>query len=159
MRQCFLMVPKECAQLHTMDAAARARQEKAAFLTSIGKKGREVAKELGVHETTISQWKHDPEFMELVNGYQRETREAARHAIEGAVLSAVECLKEIMEGSDSTPDAVRVRAACELLDRAGLTAKNDKVSNYDDLDAMAPTELAGQLAEAVRILGRTGTAG
>lgn len=150
------MVDPTVATLHSYDAALRARQEKCAALTAQGMRAVDIARELGVTPHTVSKWRSDPDHAALVQAYQAATRSEAVAALANSVRDAVATLTGLMQG-EGVPSAVQLRAACELLDRAGIVSKVEKDSNYSDLEAMAPSELGEQLAEAVRILGRTGT--
>lgn len=101
------------------------RQRLAALLISSGVSQTKTAEILGVAKTTITRWKKQKVFKELLAQRMAEVEgeiEKARDIlVEGAVLAA---LKEL-DSLDSEDEAIALRAADAILDRVGIPrAKN-----------------------------------
>lgn len=86
------------------------KQTKAIILmVTTEKKQKEIAKEIGVNETTISRWKKQEDFNKAKKDYEREYLSS---------LSA-KALRTLAELLDSNTDYVRLAAAKDVLDRTG----------------------------------------
>ncbi len=77
---------------------------------------REIADTLGVHESTLSKWKHDEDYKDYAEKIARET---ISHSTGKALGTMIRLL-------DARSEMVRFSAAKDLLDRAGF-APTDKV--------------------------------
>ena len=86
------------------------KQTKAIILmVTTEKKQKEIAKEIGVNEATISRWKKQEDFNQAKKDYEREYLSS---------LSA-KALRTLAELLDSNTDYVRLAAAKDILDRTG----------------------------------------
>ncbi|MCS8562725.1 hypothetical protein EFJ78_02040 [Pediococcus pentosaceus] len=77
---------------------------------------KDIADEVGVHETTLSKWKHDDDYKEYMEKYARETISRSSGKALGTMIGLLNARSEL----------VRFNAAKDLLDRAGF-APTDKV--------------------------------
>lgn len=83
---------------------------------------KQIATELGVHETTVSLWQRQPEFASAL----RQQREELKDAVSEIVLSrlqdeagpSLEKLVELRDGAQS--EKVQLSASQDLLNRAGF---------------------------------------
>ncbi len=98
-----------------------ADRHKAAELLLAGYSIPEAAAQLGRRRETVWRWAQDP----VVAGWISEQRQARRltvaSALDDAALEAVRLLRSVLN-DPGQPGSVRVRAAAELLDRAGVTS-------------------------------------
>lgn len=86
------------------------KQMKAIILmVTTEKKQKEIAKEIGVNEATISRWKKQEDFNKAKKDYERGYLSS---------LSA-KALRTLAELLDSNTDYVRLAAAKDILDRTG----------------------------------------
>lgn len=134
-------------------------QIQAAVLLGSGSNFGQTAEAVGVDAKTIWHWRQTPEFQAEIQRAIAETTAAAREHIQASLLKAsvrvsdaLEAVKPIYlkdgEGFapvEDVPDHnARLRAAFDVLDRAGIPRKVEAVG--DD-----PTKaLAAALAEALR---------
>lgn len=99
-----------------------ARQEAAIELMLGGKTKREVAEALGITRQAIEGWtKRNPLFAAELSRLRADRRVAVGATLDAVALDAVRVLEEVMKDKGQK-GAVRVRAAAELLSRAGITA-------------------------------------
>ena len=87
-----------------------------------GKSPPAVAAEVGVSRTSVWRWTQEPDFASKLSSTREDRRQAIAAGLDLAACDAVRVLHEVMT-DERQPGAVRVRAASELLDRAGVTAK------------------------------------
>ena len=105
----------------TGDATAHRRggqRTRAAELLAEGLSHVEVAEALGVSRTTGWRLAQEPEVRSAVKTIRDARAGAAALRIEHVAARAVRVLDELLDDCEA-PAAVRLRAACELLDRAG----------------------------------------
>ena len=57
-----------------------------------GRSGREIAKQLGVTEETVSRWKKQPVFIAMVNDLLGQLRDTTQQKMRNLVLLALEIL-------------------------------------------------------------------
>lgn len=104
-----------------------------------GEVDREVAAAVGVHRTTITNWRNrDPDFQAELNRRRRDIWSSSVDRLRGLLPVALDALEEeLLRGKD------RSRTALEVLRMAGfyLIARNDRtLGNYDvgasDADAI-----------------------
>lgn len=80
------------------------------LMVSTDMKQIDIAKAVGVHESTLSKWKRDPEFKEE---FQRSLRDSIN-------LSSAIAYQTIMKLMNARSELVRLQAAKDILDRAGF---------------------------------------
>jgi len=91
-----------------------------------GKTTGEIASALGVHRATVWSWLSDPVRSAQVDHARRLAVEAVGVRLRELAHDALDTLSSIML-DPVAPHVVRVRAACELLDRAGVGASTPAV--------------------------------
>jgi hypothetical protein len=89
------------------------KQQAAALLLASGKSVRDTAAEVNAGVRTIYGWRENPDFRELVQGYQGEMIEVGLGRLANAVTQAVDTLTELLKSEES--DSVRARAANDIL--------------------------------------------
>jgi len=113
-----------------MSSELSAKQTKAALLLARGDTITTAAEQIGVNRMTIQQWlKKDDNFNAYLNSLKREFVDAGRSAMRASIVTAIDTINQLM--LSSTNDVVRLNAAKEILDRAGLA--NDKPIGSDDV--------------------------
>ena len=96
-----------------------AKQLQAAVLLSGGTTITLAAEQAGVTRVTLHQWlKNDDEFIAYLNSLKRDLVDSARAGLQASVALAIETINTIMTDSDN--DVVRLNAAKEVLNRAGI---------------------------------------
>lgn len=85
---------------------------------------RVAAQAAGVSLSTLMRWKKQPLF-------RRTLEETLRERLSDAACGALSVVREIMENADS--DNVRLSAAKDILDRAGLKPGGDKKETDNEL--------------------------
>ena len=89
-------------------------QARAAQLIALGRSGRSVADELGVHPSTLSGWRQSPEFRALVNAILSEAQTATRNKLTHAGNVALDVLIQVMK-SKTASDRDKLSAAAHVL--------------------------------------------
>ena len=116
-----------------MSSELSAKQTKAALLLARGDTITTTAEQIGVNRMTIQQWlKKDDNFNAYLNSLKREFVDAGRSAMRASIVTAIDTINQLM--LSSTNDVVRLNAAKEILDRAGLA--NDKPIGSDDVSQL-----------------------
>jgi len=96
-----------------------AKQLQTAVLLSGGTTITLAAEQAGVTRVTLHQWlKNDDEFIAYLNSLKRDLVDSARAGLQSSVALAIETINTIMTDSDN--DVVRLNAAKEVLNRAGI---------------------------------------
>ena len=96
-----------------------AKQLQTAVLLSGGTTITLAAEQAGVTSVTLHQWlKNDDEFIAYLNSLKRDLVDSARAGLQASVALAIETINTIMTDSDN--DVVRLNAAKEVLNRAGI---------------------------------------
>jgi hypothetical protein len=96
-----------------------AKQLQTAVLLSGGTTITLAAEQAGVTRVTLHQWlKNDDEFIAYLNSLKRDLVDSARAGLQASVALAIETINTIMTDSDN--DVVRLNAAKEVLNRAGI---------------------------------------
>lgn len=98
---------------------SRATPDDAVRLALQGKSTAAIADELGVHRGTVWAWLSSPDAAGKLADARRAVVDAVTLRLQELAHDALDLLAEVMADA-SVPPAVRVRAACELLDRAGI---------------------------------------
>jgi transposase-like protein len=113
-----------------MNSELSVKQTQAALLLARGDTITTAAEQIGVNRMTIQQWlKKDDNFNAYLNSLKREFVDAGRSAMRASIVTAIDTINQLM--LSSTNDVVRLNAAKEILDRAGLA--NDKPIGSDDV--------------------------
>lgn len=99
--------------------ASRATPDDAVRLALQGKSTAAIADELGVHRGTVWAWLSSPDAAGKLADARRAVVDAVTLRLQELAHDALDLLAEVIADA-SVPPAVRVRAACELLDRAGV---------------------------------------
>jgi transposase-like protein len=116
-----------------MSSELSAKQTQAALLLARGDTITTAAEQIGVNRMTIQQWlKKDDNFNAYLNSLKREFVDAGRSAMRASIVTAIDTINQLM--LSSTNDVVRLNAAKEILDRAGLA--NDKPIGSDDVSQL-----------------------
>lgn len=92
-------------------------QQKAIVLLARGGKIKDVAKEVGVTEQTIYNWKTDTQFMEDLKDETRSYLEESRLRLASLTLPAIETLAMLL---NSKNPAIQLKAVQEILKSHGL---------------------------------------
>jgi transposase len=122
------------------------RKQRAIDMIVAGKSYRAIAEELGTTRATLWHWRtHNKAFREQLAIAQREATVEARETISLWSSRAVETIVALMEDVTVKPD-VRLRAAAEILDRAGVVHVEER--GTDDANVLT----AGAESEMVRII-------
>ena len=96
-----------------------AKQLQTAVLLSGGTTITLAAEQAGVTRVTLHQWlKNDDEFIAYLNSLKRDLVDSARAGLQTSIALAIETINSIMTDSDN--DVVRLNAAKEVLNRAGI---------------------------------------
>ncbi len=94
-------------------------QVKAATLLVSGMSATDVAKEIGIHPSTISVWKTDPQFESTMNVLLREQRDACKEKLRALGHDALSAIEEIMKNG-KTPAKERLTAALKIVEMLGI---------------------------------------
>jgi hypothetical protein len=95
-------------------------QVKAAHLLFEGKASKDVSKEIGIHPSTLSGWKHDPTFEAYMNRLRLEAFEGTRDAAKSLSSEAVQTVASLLREGET--DAIRLRAADMIFALARVSA-------------------------------------
>ena len=106
-----------------------AYQKKAAICLASGDTEEDTAQQVGVHVSIIHKWLGEDDFNAYLNSLKREFVDAGRSAMRASIVTAIDTINQLM--LSSTNDVVRLNAAKEILDRAGLA--NDKPIGSDNV--------------------------
>jgi len=98
---------------------SRATVADAVHLAAQGVSTPQIAADLGVHRGTVWAWLSSPEAAAQLADVRKAAHDAVSMRLGELTHDALDVLAEVMRDL-SAPHAVRVRAACELLDRAGV---------------------------------------
>ncbi len=106
-------------------------------MLAAGNSQQEVADHLGVSKSTVWRWLQDDEFGEQLHKMTRASVSLARRQIEALIPRAIRYLARAV-GSKSVPAAIRLQAARDILDRAGLMPPAaEKPGDVDDRSVTA----------------------
>ena len=110
-----------------------AKQLQAAALLSGGATITATAEQTGITRVTVHQWLRDDDvFIAHLNSLKRDLIDSARAGLQASVALAIETINSIMTDSDN--DIVRLNAAKEVLNRAGIN--NAQVIGSDDAERL-----------------------
>ena len=85
----------------------------------MGQTLRAVSEELGVHRSTCWRWLRDEAVQRVLRKRRMERWTAAREEMSAAALESTRFLRGVVT-NESVSVSSRIRAACAVLDRAGL---------------------------------------
>lgn len=108
-------------------------QVKAATLLVSGMSATNVAKEIGVHPSTISVWKIDPQFESTMNVLLREQRDACKEKLRALGHDALSAIEEIMKNA-KTPAKDRLTAALKIVEMLGIEDESKTRIGKLDID-------------------------
>lgn len=134
----------------TGDATAHRRggqRTRAAELLAEGASPVELAEALGVSRTTGWRLAQEPEVRSAVNTIRELRAGAAALRIEYVAARAVRVLDDLLDDREA-PAAVRLRAACELLDRAGYGYAERSVSARVERELMGLLDTLKAIVDA-----------
>ena len=112
---------KFCRYADRMSHATQPKRQRAIDLVLAGRSHTEVATELGCRRETVWRWSGEPAFAAEISARRVDRRGAVAAELDAGALDAVRLLRSLV-GDAEAPAAARVRAAAELLDRAGVTS-------------------------------------
>jgi orotate phosphoribosyltransferase-like protein len=98
---------------------SRVTPDDAVRLALQGKSTAAIAEELQVHRGTVWAWLSSPGVAGKLADARRAVVDAVTLRLQELAHDALDLLAEVMADAN-VPPGVRVRAACELLDRAGI---------------------------------------
>lgn len=121
-----------------------------------GRSSTEVARAIGVHRTTVNDWRNDPAFAEALRELQDEQMDAVHAQLVAASLDMARCLIAMATGPD-TVDNARVQAArvaFELLGRykespVAPSAKEGEAETEEDVLGLLDQIPAGLLERSL----------
>lgn len=105
---------------------SRATVADAVRLAAQGVSTGQIATDLGIHRGTVWAWLSTPEAAADLAEVRRVATEGVTLRLRELTHDALDVLADLMR-DEAAPHAVRVKAACELLDRAGVTSSAAKV--------------------------------
>jgi len=94
---------------------------RALALLAGGRSDTEAAEALGVSRSTVWKWRTDPAFAVELEKVREKRIQDATARLDALVADAVEVLAIVLRDAEA-PTMLRLRAAAEVLDRAGLLA-------------------------------------
>ncbi len=83
-----------------------------------------------VRRETVWKWHKDPKFLEELTRARRDRLVQAKTLLDAMVPTALELLGSVLKNEEH-PISVRVRAASEVLDRAGWTSRAGEVKRAE----------------------------
>ena len=103
---------------------------------------REAAQKADVPERTVTAWLALPYFQDAYKAARLAVRNETYRFIEGKVADAAQTIVDLMN-SEETTDAIRFRAATELLDRVGLgkDATESEAADANQNMMMVPSDI------------------
>jgi len=114
---------------------------------------REAAKKARCDERTVQRWFADPPFQLELKAIQTARRAEANQLLAAEVRKSFDTLREIRDDPEADR-GVRVRAATELLDRAGwVRTDRSEITLHQD-DAVSDEDIDAELARIALELER-----
>lgn len=104
---------------HTSARKLTSRQEIAIEAITRGATHAKAAREAGVARETVSRWNKLPQFVGALSEARLARRQAAMETLDETVPDCIELLAATVRNKRQ-PRALRMKAATELLDRAGV---------------------------------------
>jgi hypothetical protein len=103
-----------------------------------------------VHRNTVARWRRPGARLDLALAGLRAERVAAVRLSLSRAAAAVADELVALALDPAAPPAVRVRAACAVLDRAGLGPCAEPVAPVVEVEPLDPLKVLARLAEALR---------
>lgn len=138
-----------------MQSFPQRRRRRALELLSEGASKSSVAAELEVQPSTVWRWLQDPSFAAELRQIHEDRLEQVEDRLQCLAKDALEVMATIMMDAEA-PHAVRLRAASEILERAGIGTVDARVIARVDRELNQTfTKLKAQLApnEYERVVG------
>jgi hypothetical protein len=101
-----------------------ARVRQAAELRALGWSWVDIARLVGVHRTTVERWAKQPKWGEYLAEAEAVLAEERWAALRRLAREAVETIGRILK-DPTAPEALRLRAALDVLDRLGIRAPQE----------------------------------
>lgn len=116
---------------------ARGLWPRVAELRAEGRNAVQIGQEIGRHPATVTRTLKEPAVIADIERIQQDRRAALNQDIQAAASHAwaVLVLKLAAERED-----LQIRAACEVLDRAGVTARKELTINQQPTEPTQPAE-------------------
>ena len=113
-------------------------------LVAQGRSGREIAKQLGVTEETVSRWKKQPAFIAMVNDLLGQLRDTTQQKMRNLVLLALEILEKELSNKDNKN---RVNIALKVLNNYKFSTLIDQKVGPENADTIERRQLDIKFAE------------
>ena len=129
-----------------LPAAFLDRQRLGATLIASGSQQIDVARQLGITPQTVCGWMKQPQFQAMVQTEQVQLTEGIRASVRGLGRKALATVEAIMF-DEGAPAAVRLKAACTILDRIEAGDPRQGLTNLwtPSPSAVSDFELAEQM--------------
>jgi len=138
------MAANKREETQTLELLSEA-QSRAALLLATGATGRSVATQLGVHPSTLSQWRQTPEFRAKVNEILADAQAAISHRLTNAAGIALDVLIRVMT-SETASDRDKLAACAQVL---GLTNPSQPSPGPTTPAAVAEADAANEAHAAL----------
>jgi transposase-like protein len=109
----------------------------------------EIAERVGVHRTTLYDWRRDPTWAGELRRIQRERRDAAARLVEADIPQNIRVLREIRDDKEAN-EGVRRQCARDLLELAGVLGSAAEPISTEEQAPMSNEALAEFLARKAR---------
>ena len=109
-----------------------------------GRSGREIAKQLGVTEETVSRWKKQPAFIAMVNDLLGQLRDTTQQKMRNLVLLALEILEKELSNKDNKN---RVNIALKVINNYKFSTLIDQKIGPENADTIERKQLDKKIAD------------
>ncbi len=113
-------------------------------LVAQGRSGREIAKQLGVTEETVSRWKKQPAFIAMVNDLLGQLRDTTQQKMRNLVLLALEILEKELSNKDNKNS---VNIALKVINSYKFSTLIDQKIGPENADTIERKQLDKKFAE------------
>ena len=111
-----------------------------------GRSGREIAKQLGVTEETVSRWKKQPVFIAMVNDLLGQLRDTTQQKMRNLVLLALEILEKELSNKDNKS---RVNIALKVINNYKFSTLIDQRIGSENADTIERRQFDKKFAELI----------
>lgn len=141
----------------TQEPGLKAQRWKAIIMAASGERTRDIAKAVGKTERTINRWLNLPGVSAELAALQEQTVAEARRILKGKAADAAARLA-LLSAKGRKDQMASVKATTELLDRIGVTKRNEvEVKVSGSLETLPDAELeAIELNAAMELLKQKG---